>query len=241
MFARVSGGGYLVGLAFFLPTVVASTPTALLLPRRRFSGLTGAGAICANGLLVSAALLAAHVVPLTFGILTRGTVAAAALLLLGLTHVLTRGAVVAAGPPAAAPLPDGRVSWALAAAGVVVGGIGALAFLIHLSGGPVTGADAVNHHFPQAARWIQTHSLWEIDQFNVDFAGGTYPDNGNIMQLALVLPWRSLFAVRYVGVAFLALAAVAVYAGAIELRAPRATAALAAAAVVATPSVVVPA
>src|SRR4029079_15993038 len=90
-------------------------------------------------------------------------------------------------------------------------------------------------------RWIQSGSFWQVDQFVPDLAHGNYPQNGNVVQLAAVLPWRVEAFARWTGLPYMLLAGLAVYATALELRAPRASAALAAAAFASVPVVLRPA
>ncbi|MFL5895596.1 MAG: glycosyltransferase family 39 protein, partial [Thermoleophilaceae bacterium] len=236
----LSRSDYLQGLVFFAPTLLACVAAAVAVTWRRFGGLGAAPAATAIGLLASAAVFAAHLLPLALGVMTRGTVLLAAVLLLALALALARERT-GAGPPPASPPASDRWSWAVAGAALGLVAVWGCAYLVSRSGQPVIALDALNSHFPQSARWIQSGTAWQLDQFNVDFQGSTYPDNGNLMQLVVILPWRSLFAVRYAGVPFLLLTAVAVYAIGLELRAPRATAALAAAAIVALPAVAGPA
>jgi Dolichyl-phosphate-mannose-protein mannosyltransferase len=236
----LSRGDYLEGLVFFLPTLGACVGAGVLATTRRFRGLDPSVGVTAGGLLATGALAAAHLIPLALGVMTRATVVAAALALLGAAFALTRR-TTQAGPPPELPPASPASSWVMAAAACAFVGVAAIAYLVQRSHLPVTGLDAMNSHLPQSARWIQSGSAWQLDQFNVNFAGSTYPDNGNLMQLALILPWRSLYAVRCMGVPFMALTAVGVYATALELRAPRAPALLAAAAVVALPAVALPA
>jgi len=69
---------------------------------------------------------------------------------------------------------------------------------------------------------------------------GQYPQNGDVLLLSVVLPWRDAAFVRLVNYPFLILLAVAVYAAARELGAPRTTSALVAMVVLAMPAIYVP-
>ena len=51
--------------------------------------------------------------------------------------------------------------------------------------------DLLNFHLPVVARWIETGSIWQIDVFLPDVSPGHYPQNGDVILLAAVLPWRN--------------------------------------------------
>ena len=118
----------------------------------------------------------------------------------------------------------------MAAAGVAIAAVGAAALLLSQAGSPVIAVDALTTHLPEVARWIQTGSLWDLVQYAPELSNATYPQNGTLVQLAGVLPWRSTYAARYVDVPFFVVMALGVFMTARELRAPATTAALAAAA-----------
>jgi hypothetical protein len=96
-------------------------------------------------------------------------------------------------------------------------------------------SDTLSYQLPQVARWIQTGSLWQLDQFFPDYSNATYPHHGQLLLLAVVLPFRAVFLARLVPVPYLGLTALAVYAAARELGAVRAWAALGAALALAVP------
>src|SRR5205085_1645642 len=77
------------------------------------------------------------------------------------------------------------------------------------------------------ARWIQHGTLWRIDQFIPGLAQGNYPQNGDVVSLAAVLPWHDAFAARLATGAAYAVTGVCVYALAREAGARAAGAALA--------------
>jgi len=128
-------------------------------------------------------------------------------------------------------------AWVLAGAAAAFAALAALADLARWAGDELVGVDPLTFHLPNVARWIQTGSAWQIDQFVPLLAQGDYPHNGDIVLLSTVLPWHNDFLVRLPITFFLATAAVAVYAVARELRAPRAACVLAAAAAVSLPVV----
>ncbi|MEA2397188.1 MAG: hypothetical protein QOK25_744 [Thermoleophilaceae bacterium] len=170
-----------------------------------------------------------HLVPAVLGVMTRGTVLAAALALAaGSFAVRASGGGVE--PPAERPPPDGRLSIALAALAAIALALNVAAFLRTNANLPILHVDALSFHLPDVASWIQDHSIWSNNEFIPRFPTGTYPSNGDVMFLAAVLPFHNDAFVRLVDLPFLALTGVAVYALALELRAPRAVAILFAAA-----------
>ena len=90
------------------------------------------------------------------------------------------------------------------------------------AGDEIVGVDPLTFHLPNIGRWIQTGSLWQIDQFVPLLAHGNYPNNGDVVLLSTVLPWHNDFLVRAPICFFLVVTAVAVAAVARELRAPAA-------------------
>ena len=194
-------------------------------------------------------LIAVHLVPLMLGVMTRGTVLAAALLAVGLAVLVSASAE----PPAEAPHeaapadvgdggrgavpPSSQASWAVAALAGAFAAVAALADLGRWAGDELVGVDPLTFHLPNVARWIQTQSMWQIDQFVPLLAHGNYPNNGDVVLLSTVLPWHNDFLVRAPITFFLVTTAVAVFALARELRAPHAASVLAAAAVVSLPVV----
>ena len=226
---------YLEGLAFALPVYAAVGVAAAVLARGR--------GVVAFGLLYTAVLVAVHLVPGAVDLLAREVV-------LGLALLVAAGAVLFArrrrSTSSARSASTSRrtvldPAWwpALGAAGVSAAC--ALAFVWTFAGVPITGLDALTFHIPNVARWIQTGSLWQIDQFVPGQAHGYYPHNGDVVVLSAVLPWRNDAFVRFVDVPFLVLLGAAVYAIGVELRAPRPAALLSAALLVSLPIVVRPA
>lgn len=227
---------YLQGLAFALATYGAVALAALWLTP---APLRGAPRAVAVGLLATAGVVAVHLVPGALGVLSRWSVLAAAAVLLALALRFGRRPEAAVAP--AAPRRPAGASWLIAAVAALACAACALAFLWLHAGEPIAGLDALTFHLPNVARWIQSGSLWQIDQFVADQAHGYYPHNGDLVLLSAVLPWRSDAFVRFVDVPFLALLGVGVYAIGRELRAPAPASVLAAAFVVALPIVVRPA
>ncbi len=224
---------YLEGLAFALPTYGAVLFAALVLVRGR-----GVVRVVACGLVATAALVVVHLVPGALGVLSRGTVLVAALIAAAIAWRVGIARSYTPAPPDAARDP---VAWGIAGAAVVASAAAALASLWVFAGVPITGLDTVTFHVPNVARWIQTGSLWQIDQFVPDQAHGYYPHSGDLVLLSAILPWRNDAFLRFVDLPFLALLGAAVYAIGVELRAPRPAAVLGAALLVAMPIVVRPA
>ena len=86
-------------------------------------------------------------------------------------------------------------------------------------------------------KWIQSGTFWRVDQFTPLLANGNYPQNGDVVFLAVVLPWHNDAFVALVNPVYVTLAGLAAFALGRELGAPRATALLATAVFVALPVV----
>ncbi len=186
----------------------------------------------------TAILICVHLVPLMLAVLTRGTAVAAALVAVGLA-ALVKPAAPAAAPAALRPQSpvSGTASWALAALACAFAAVAALADLGRWAGDELVGVDPLTFHLPNVGRWIQLHSMWQIDQFAPLLAHGNYPNNGDVVLLSTVLPWHNDFLVRLPITFFLVTTAIAVFAVGRELGAPHALSALAGAAVVSLPVV----
>jgi hypothetical protein len=232
-------GSYLAGMALFALVIVAAIVAAMTIAAR-LPELRGAPRAVAVALLATATLIGIHLVPAALGVMTRGTVAlAAALTLAGAIAVWRRTAHQRSRSRNLSPAdsrgltPDGALA-AVAVAGLA---IYLAAMLARFGSTPVTFIDTVTFHLPGVARWIQSNSIWQIDQFLPGQAQGYYPNNGNVVDLAAVLPWHSEFLIRFVNLPFLALTGVAGYAAGRELGVPRASSAIAAAAALSYPAV----
>ncbi|MEA2168774.1 MAG: hypothetical protein QOF76_2074, partial [Solirubrobacteraceae bacterium] len=112
---------------------------------------------------------------------------------------------------------------------VLVAGIGlallatgaALAFLNDHAREATLSSDALNFQIPQVIRWMQTGSMWQLDQFFPLYSNATYPHDGNILLLATVLPFDDAFLARLVPVPFGLLTCAGVFACAREVGATR--------------------
>lgn len=219
----MSAGEYIGGLALLVAVAGAcAVATLRLLAPRGVSGLIGASTVW------SALLVFVHVAPLALGVLSRGTVLVTAAL------ALTAAVVLGRRVPVGDAVPGGGWGVPATVAGVVLAGA-ALASLEATAGRPFTGLDALNFQLPQVARWIQTGTLWRLDQYIVDYSNTTYPHTGNVVLLAATLPWHSAFAAGLAPVPFYVLAALGAMAAAEELGAPRRDAAAAAVVLAAVP------
>ena len=213
-------GDYILGLVVFAVMAGCSAAASYLVLRRRLAHLTGSAAVTAYGLILAAVVLAVHVVPLTLGVLSRATVVAGALVALAVATRLTAGSptpeVVSAQAPDAP-----RISWITAIAALAAVATYVITFTVHASTEALSSTDALNFHLPHSAHWIQTGSLWHIDNIAPKWAFGHYPNNGDMFQLATILPWHNDALVRFVGTPFLGLAGLGVYAAAREVGAQR--------------------
>jgi hypothetical protein len=235
-------GDYLLGLACFGAMIAATAGGAWLLLRKRFEDLTGAPRAIGLAVLVTCGVLAVHMVPGILGVLGRGSVLACSALWLGAALLVpARRHPGPSGPPAPVPPPSSPMAWVLAGAAVAAAVLFLLAFArnrIVLAPGSI---DILNFHLPGVARWIQTGSLWEIHNWVPDTAAGNYPNNGDVVLLAAVLPWHSDFLSHVVPYLFYALTGLTAYAVAAAVGAPRAAAAALACLLLAIPVVAVPA
>jgi hypothetical protein len=243
----IGAGGFLAGCLLLALELGCAGAAARLLVVRRAVDLHGAPRLVALGLLTTVGMVAIQVVPLALGVLTRGTVAVAALVLLGAVSRVPAAPARAAGRAAAGRADDGEpapLRWpalrSLDSASALLAGAGALLFAaftlayleLNSTFHPVA-VDALSFHFPGVIRYIQSGSLWQNIQYLPGQAQGNYPQNGDVLMLAVTLAWHSLAMVRLLDPLLLALAAVGVYAIGRELGAPAPAAALSALALMA--------
>jgi hypothetical protein len=231
-------GDFLAGTAVFVALLAAVAAATALVVRRRLAHLDALERALAAIVVGTAVLIGVHVVPLALGIVARGTVLVAAAVAVALAALVrpTPAAAVRREPcPSVAR--SGTPSWALAGVAAAFALAAALADLARWGGDEIVGVDPLTFHLPNVARWIQTGSLWQIDQFVPLQPHGNYPNNGDVVLLSTVLPWHNDFLVRLPIAFYLAVMAVAVAAVARELRAPPAAAALAGAAAISIPVV----
>jgi len=233
---------YLHGVLSFGVVFGASAVATQLVLRKTQPQLAGAVRACALTTYFACALLVVHLLPLVLGVLSRGTAAGAALLVL-LAAVVVSGERTASepAPPPRPAAPSGPLSLALGWSAVAALGAFALAYLLTFAAQPTLHVDALSFHLPNIGTWIQTGSLWRIDQFVFDGSNGYYPQNGNALMLSAVLPWRDDVFVRPLLACFYAAGGLGTYALCRELRAPVSACLAAAALLLAVPAVSQPA
>jgi hypothetical protein len=238
----VSLADYLEGLAVWAAVAACCGAASFLLFRGRVPGVAGIPRLLGLGLVFIAALLAAQLGPGILGVLGHGPVLLAAAVLPGLAWIGRERAVPVGGGERCrlSPLPR-NVEWALAGAGIAIVSWLMLAALLERAPVAVTNLDALNFHLPGIGAWIQDGSLWPVHQWVPDLAHGNYPQNGDLLDLSVVLPWHNDAFVRLTGFPLLAMAALAVYAIGEELGAPRPAAVGWATAFAAMPAVLQPA
>lgn len=238
----IGGSAFIVGLVVLAGVLGSVLAAATLITRRLLGHLGGYLRVLAYAVVATSLLLAVHIVPGALGILSRWTVLALSVLALVCVYVwLPSLRPAAAIDPPAPTEGERRSSWVLAwvGAGLVTGY--AVAYLHgHLTTPPVA-VDALNFHLPDVARWITTGTFWEINQFVPALAHGNYPNNGDVIFLALILPFKSALLVREAMAPYLALTGLATYAIARELGSPRPASLLFAAALCSVPVVARPA
>jgi hypothetical protein len=224
----LSLGDFLEGAVFFALAVGCAAAVGAVMVRRLSPELEGLERALAWALWFTAGLIAEHLLPMALGILTRGTVAVASLLVLAAALALPARDRAALAPRFAAPRGARVVRVCAALAGVLAGGA-ALALLVKVAGVPTRSLDALNFQIPVVARWIQTGTVWRLDQYTPDYSNATYPQNGNVLLLAATLPWHSGFLTRLVAVPYAFAACAGAYACAREIGAARAWALMTAA------------
>jgi Dolichyl-phosphate-mannose-protein mannosyltransferase len=229
---------FLTGTILFALMLLAVLATTGLVVQRRLAHLDRLERVLGAVVVATAVLIGVHLLPLLLGILNRATVLAAAVLAVALaTRVPATRPLGPAEDRGAQPPPSGRLEWALAGTAAAIALVAFLADLGRWAGDEIVGVDPLTFHLPNIGRWIQTQSLWQIDQFVPLLAHGNYPNNGDVVLLSTVLPWHNDFLVRAPICLFLVVTAVAIFAVARELRAPAAASLLAATAVVSLPIV----
>jgi hypothetical protein len=240
-------GSLLLGLAFLLATLGSVFAAALIVLRRRLPELAGVPRLVGWSVLATLGLVVAHLVPGILGVLTRESVLAAGLIELAVALAIARklpnGIRQGDGVPRVTQRAagDGLWSWAFAMLGAAVFAAFAVAQLKTVGASVPTDTDALSFHIPTVVRWIQTGSMWHYTQYLALQAQGGYPNNGDVVLLALTLPFRSDLLVRGAMPPYLALAGVGIYAIARELGAPAPTSVLVGVAVIATPAAAHPA
>lgn len=232
---------YLTGLAFFAGTAGAVGVAAWIVTDRALRHLGGAALILAFSLLFLSGILLAHVAAGALGLLTRGWVLVASALLALAALAVPRAAATGREPPIESLATDGAASKLVAAIAAGAALVATLAYLSTVVTVASPFSDVTNFTLPNVARWIQGETLWQQNEFVPLFPVGTYPNNGDVIFLAVALPWRNDAFVRLVELPLLAMVAVATYAIARELRAPRAAAIVFATLLVSTRSVASPA
>lgn len=235
----LSLGEYAVGFIYFVVVTGGSISVAELIRRRRLSHLTGPPRVVATATVATVALVVAHLLPAVLGLLSKEAVAITVLVGLAAAALIPPVAGIATGRPPVSSLPDTALSRGIAIAAAAGLGAYVAAVAVNLGDSPPTNVDTLTFHLPGVARWIEESSIWGIAQFVPDQAHGYYPGTGNVVELAAILPWRSDFAIRLLGIPFLGVAAVAVYGSCRELRAPFSAALLAALMLVSLPAVTV--
>lgn len=237
----MSRADYAVGMAFFLPTIACVAASAWLLTSRRLANLRGAMRIVAVALLGTGILLFVHILPAAVFLLSRQAVLVVAVgVLAGVLRVSRARDTEPADFPRIRNQAESTPARVLAAIGI--GGFAAwlLAVVGQLRYHAPTGIDTLSFHLPGVARWVQSGTIWQVDNMIPDLFFGNYPNNGDVVLLATLLPWRNDFLTHFAIVPFIPFMVLAAYCVARELRAPASAAALLALTVAAIPVVVQP-
>lgn len=227
---------YLVGLVFFAGTVGTLMAAALLVTRRRLGHLDSTGRVLAWGLLTTAGLIGVHLLPGIVGVLSRtSALVLGAATLLAASRVGPGRAPVPATAPSRSP-PSSPASTVIAVLAVTAVAIASLAAAWAGTATPSVEIDSLTFHLPNVAQYIQSASFWSADVFAPLQPTGHYPQNGDVVLMATVLPWDNDAFVRPMGLPFAALAGLSVYGIAVQLGSPRSTAALLGALFVSVPA-----
>ena len=240
----LAGREYLEGAAILAVLLGACGVAGLIAVRRWLPALSGAVAVLAWFVTTTASLVGSILLPGILGVLSSATVIVAACLIIAAVAFAPSFSSAAASPEPQLGGPsehDPWWAWILAAVGAGAVVAGAVSSLIAHSRNPVVAVDALTFHLPAVARFLQSGSIWQVVQYTPDLSNGNYPQNGTLMMLAGVLPWKSAVFVRYVDVPFLAATGLALFVLARELGARRPESLLAAAAALAIPAVTLPA
>lgn len=237
----MGAGAYLLGvlwLALMAGPIAAAAAFAL---RRALAHLRGPARAVGFGLVFTGGLMAAMLLPGVLGILTRGTaVASSWIVAAGIARLTRRWPREPAAAEPARPA-SGPLLWALAGVAVLAAGAYLLSFAADRYDEPITHIDALSFGLPGVVEWIQRGTMWPVPHFVPLWAFGNYPNNGELLQLAAILPWHGLQLVRPLGLAYLLFAGGATYGLAIELGAARAAAAAWAAGSMVIPATLLPA
>jgi hypothetical protein len=233
---------YLSGLLVWGIVAACAAGTAALALRGRAGDVRGTPRLLAHALVFICATLGSYWLPGALAVLGRGSVVLAALAILAAAWFLRERdhpGVAAPSRPRAAGA--GRIDWVIAGTAVAVVAWLVLAALVERAPVAPTNLDALNFHLPGIGAWIEEGGFWQVSQWVPDLAHGNYPQNGDLLDLSVVLPWHNDAFVRLVSVPLLAMAGLAVYAIGRELGATRPSAVLWAAAFASVPAVLHPA
>lgn len=231
----ISLGAYVTGAAMLGFVVAASVAVAVVLLRGRRDLEPGSRAV-AVGTLAVATLVLVHLVPGAFGVLGRGSVVLTAAIAVGVALLVARRLPESAPAPASPTADERPIEWLPAVVAAAVMLVFTCSFLLSRASTPIAEVDSLTFHLPQVVRWIQTETFWQIDNFSPGWAFGNYPNTGNVLELAVVLPWRDDAFVRLVNLPLLLLAGASVAVAARELGARRSAAVLAGAAATSVPA-----
>jgi hypothetical protein len=201
--------------------------TAAIVVSRTLPRLGGVPRVAAFGVVATAVLVVVHLLPGIAGVLSREAV-----LILATVALLAAWRLVPQRPggdrldPPEPIAESGPVSWGIVAVAGIVLAVAVLAEVtVGIRYGPTDG-DSLTFGLPNIGSWIQDGSVWSVNQFVPLQAHGNYPNNGDLMFLAVMLPFDADFLVQLVTVPFYLLTLLAVFGIGSELGAPRAAAAL---------------
>ncbi len=238
MTGALSPGQFAAGAVLLAITLGCCGGFAWLLLRTKLDHLTGVPRAVAFAVMLIAGMLCVHVLPLVLGVLTRGTVVLAAVVLVSGTFWLVGRPARRETAPSLSLRGAGELisldgaHWLLAGAGALLAAAWCLAYVQANATVHVSSVDVLAFHLPGVIRFIQTGTMWQTTQYLVGQAQGNYPQFGDLLLLAAVLPWHSVAFIRYVDPLLLALAVASIYGISRELHVRPATSLLVACAVI---------
>src|SRR4051794_31764686 len=182
-------------------------------------------------------ILAIHLVPLALGVLDRVSALVTAFVVAAAGLAVRPARVQVRDPPRPPAATEGAPARALAGFTTAAVLVAALSDIRAWLPQVVQGLDSLTFHLPNAARWIQSGSLWQGDEFLPFQSHGSYPNNGELLFTWAMLPFHDDVLVRPMILVIFVLWAFTIVVAARELGAPLGARVLAACALVSIPIV----
>src|SRR3954451_7833315 len=233
----MSDAELLGGAAMFTAVGAAAATASWRFLRRWAPGLDPFERTVGVALVGVVLILAIHLVPLALGVLDRVSVLVTAFVVAAAGLAVRPARVQLRDPPRPPAAADGAPARVLAGFTAFAVLVAALADFRTWLPQVVQGLDSLTFHLPNAARWIQSGSLWQVDEFLPLQSHGSYPNNGEVLFTWAMLPFHDDVLVRPMILAILVMWAFTTVVAARELGAPPGAGLLAACALVSIPIV----